>query len=81
MKIEDKWLQVKYYYESCYRDHETKKPIKFALRPSDSQIEFLWQSMQRFKKNVSDLAYENPFLMKRLHDDYEKRIGLKKTEK
>lgn len=78
--LEEKWREVKYFYEQCgYKHPVSKSPIKFAVRPSDSQIQFLFDAMQKFKLTTKDYFFKEPFLLRRMESEYTKRTG-KKSE-
>jgi hypothetical protein len=72
MTIEEKWQQVKAYYEnSGYKvsinnnDLPPFRPFRFAQRPTDKEIELLYNNSLKLQRSLQNFYANKDFLAER----------------
>jgi hypothetical protein len=68
ISADEKWAEIQSFYS-------LSRSIKFKRRPSDKDVQFLFESMNKFKGSVSRLLLLDPHLEGMIHKNYEKKYG------
>lgn len=76
-KLDKLWPEVKSYYEASYLDpRDPNKRFRFAQKPSDILLMYLYKAMLRHSKDVVAYFQEKPDMLIRYLKWEERKRGL-----